>query len=111
MMYITKEVIEKVGYLHKDYGFYGYEHAGYSQRIFKAGLIPHPYLVPTYAGEYIYSLDFDNHLNFNIEHKSSVNILEVNKLIEQNKNVYLQDIKTIKIKQTTIFKNFIWCIF
>jgi len=95
LVYITKDVIEKVGYLNKDYSFYGYEHAGYSLRIHKAGLIPHPYLVPTMAGDYIYSLDYDNYVNWELEHKPSINISDVSKCIVANKNVFLQDIKTI----------------
>ena len=40
MMFFTKEVIEKVGAYNPAYKIYGYEHAGYSNRIHKAGLTP-----------------------------------------------------------------------
>lgn len=95
LMYLTKEVIEKVGYLNKDYGFYGYEHAGYSVRIHKAGLIPHPYMVPSIAGEYLYALDYDNYIDFDIDHKPSLNIKEVDSLLKKNKEVFKKDIQTI----------------
>lgn len=96
LMYITKEVVEKVGYLHSDYGMYGYEHAGYSMRIHKAELIPHPFCVPCEAGEYIYAMDFDNYIDFGVDHKPSVNnYLELTKELNKNKVVFLQDIKTI----------------
>ena len=45
MMFLTKEVIEKVGG-YGQYGFYGAEHAGYSLRIHRAGLTP--------LGKYLY---------------------------------------------------------
>lgn len=95
LMYITKEVIEKVGYLNKDYGLYGYEHAGYSMRIHKAGLIPHPYMVPSNAGEYIYSLDYDNYLDFEIDHKPSLTVKEAEESIKKNRQIFFEDIKTI----------------
>lgn len=95
LMYITKEVIEKVGYLNKDYGLYGYEHAGYSKRIHKAGLTPHPYMVPSNAGEYIYSLDYDNYLDFEIDHKPSLTVKEAEESIKKNRKIFFEDIKTI----------------
>ena len=95
LMFITKEVIEKVGYLNSAYSYYGYEHAGYSMRVYKSGLIPHPYAVPTNASDYIYSLDFQNDIDFGIKHHSSVDINEVENFLVKNKNVFLQDIKTI----------------
>lgn len=95
LMYITKEVIEKVGYLNKDYGLYGYEHAGYSMRIHKAGLTPHPYMVPSNAGEYIYSLDYDNYLDFGIDHKPSLTVKEAEDSIKENRQIFFEDIKTI----------------
>ena len=94
MMLFTKEVIEKVGAYNPAYGYYGFEHAGYSNRVHKAGLTPlGVYTCPVRAGEYIYSMDLDNHLPFNkqLNHKSSIGIREGLESIQKNKEIYLQD--------------------
>lgn len=96
MMFLTKEVIEKVGAYNPEYGYYAFEHAGYSNRIHKAGLTPlGAYTCPAGAGEYVYSLDLDNHLPFNkqVKHEPSMakEIRNIPQYIEQNKQVYLRD--------------------
>jgi GT2 family glycosyltransferase len=96
MMFFTKEAIEKVGAYNPKYGIYGYEHAGYSNRIHKAGLTPlGSYSCPAGAGEYIYSMDLDNHLPFNKQVKHEPSIAgEINNVLTYlaiNKEVYLQD--------------------
>jgi len=94
MMFFTKEVIEKVGSYNPAYGIYGFEHAGYSNRIHSAGLTPlGAYTCPEAAGEYIYSLDFDNHLLFNKElnHNPSIEVSKINEYVEDNKKIYLKD--------------------
>lgn len=94
MMFFTKAVIEKVGAYNPAYGMYGFEHAGYSNRIYKAGLTPlGAYTCPAGAGEYIYSLDMDNHLPFNrqLNHKPSMPPSDMVKSIEQNKAIYMED--------------------
>lgn len=68
MMFLTKEVIEKVGGYCQDYKRYGFEHAGYSQRICKVGLnTDGEYLHVKGAGSYIYAMDYDFHLPYNKE--------------------------------------------
>lgn len=77
MMVMTKEAIERVGGFDLNFGIYGGEHAGYSQRIYYAGLnTMGAYLCPDGAKEYIYSLDLqknkpeiDRHFP---KHKSSM---------------------------------------
>ena len=96
MMFLTKEVIEKVGAYNPKYGFYGFEHAGYSKRINKAGLTPlGAYTCPEGAGDYIYSMDLDNHLPFNreVNHAPSMSneIKNIPTYIALNKDIYLQD--------------------
>lgn len=93
-MFLTKEVVEKVGGFSKEYGIYGFEHAGYSERIYKAGLTKHPYISPVGVSEYIYSLDYDNYLDFDIEHSSSVGI-EAVKFIKENFEAYKKDVNNI----------------
>lgn len=96
MMFLTKEVIEKVGAYNPKYGMYGFEHAGYSNRIHKAGLTPlGAYTCPEGAGDYIYSMDLDNYLPFNkrVKHTPSMadDIKNISNYIAINKIVYLQD--------------------
>jgi hypothetical protein len=96
MMFFTKEVIEKAGAYNPAYGYYGYEHAGYSNRIHKAGLTPlGAYTCPRDAGSYIYSMDLDNHLPFNKQVKHEPSIAgEINNVLTYlaiNKEVYLHD--------------------
>lgn len=94
-MFLTKEVIEKVGYYNSKYNAYGYEHAGYSNRIHQAGLTPYGmYLCPDEAHKYIHSMDIDTPI-FDIKHKPSLPISECVKSVELNKPIYLEDIKTI----------------
>lgn len=97
MMFLTKEVLEKVGAFGK-YGIYGFEHAGYSQRIHKAGLTPMgPYLCPEGAGKYIYAMDYDFHLSINkeLKHHSSLMPSTIARHIQQNAAAFEEDLKTI----------------
>lgn len=59
MMYISKNCLNIVGYFDPRFGIYGYEHAQYTQRAFKAGLSPFQYSVPAHCNDTIYSLDMD----------------------------------------------------
>jgi len=43
-LYLTKEVLNTVGGMRPEFGLWGYEHVEYSQRIFNAGLTPHPFI-------------------------------------------------------------------
>lgn len=94
MMFLTKEVIEKVGGYNKDYGLYGFEHAGYSIRIHNAGLTSMRYPSPSRIGEYIYSLDYDNYIDWGIEHKPSLTLSEL-KNVEGQIEIFKKDIETI----------------
>lgn len=99
-MFLTKEVIKKVGGYNKGYGYYGFEHAGFTDRIHQAGLTPYgKYLCPSGAGEYLYAMDYNFHLPFNVKVKHQSSLMNemgsVKNYIEQNRKVYLEDIKTI----------------
>lgn len=61
MLFITKEVIQKVGGYDNRMTYYGYEHSNYQFRIFDAGLMNGyaRYSCPVGASEYIFSLDLD----------------------------------------------------
>src|SRR3990167_9907190 len=85
-VFVTKEVIEKVGAFDERFGKYGWEHANYSKRIHMAGLTPMgEYLCPEKAGEYIYAMDYDNYLPFNkqVNHRPSLPVKDA--LAEINK--------------------------
>lgn len=99
-MFLTKEVIEKVGAFGDYPAPYGFEHAGYSDRIHAAGLTPlGVYTCPAGAGDYIYAMDFDFHLPFNkmLKHESSIknefHLLETYK--KNNWHYYQMDGQTI----------------
>jgi hypothetical protein len=58
-IFLTRNVIEKVGYINAAYVKYGYEHAGYSWRIHRAGFTPSWYVSVNGWEDYIYSWDLD----------------------------------------------------
>ncbi len=94
-MFLTREVIEKVGGYYNEYGIYGFEHAGYSQRIYKSGLNTFgPYLCPDGANKYIYSLDLDLP-RFDIKHHRSIPTRQAIKHIEENAKHFTEDLKEI----------------
>ena len=43
-MYIHNSVIKKIGGYDKGFVKYGYWHAAFSNRVYNAGLIPHPFI-------------------------------------------------------------------
>jgi GT2 family glycosyltransferase len=59
MLFITKEVVDKVGGFNKNFGIYGYEHVLYTDRIHRSGLNNGfgKYITPCFSGDFIYSVD------------------------------------------------------
>jgi hypothetical protein len=99
-MFLTKEVIQKVGAFDESFGRYGFEHSNYSKRIHVAGLTPMgENLCPAGAGSFIYSLDLDNHLQFNrqVNHAPSIPPSEAIACIKAAQKVYQQPIENIYI--------------
>ena len=97
-IFLTKEVIEKVGGFCKEYGRYGYEHAGFSNRIHQAGLTPMGmYLCPEGASDYIYAMDYDYYLPFNkqVNHSPSISVREAIASIKYNEPIFKKDIQTV----------------
>ena len=90
-MFLTGEVIKKVGGFSLDYKRYGFEHAGYSQRIHKAGLTSSPYLSPLDCGEWIYSMDLDNYKDMGIEHKPTLKSKEILESLTYNSKIFAKD--------------------
>ena len=93
-MFLTKEVIEKVGAFNKKYGRYGYEHAGYTKRIYEAGLTSEMYIHVKGAEDYITSFDYDfTSFRFGIDHKPSL-LSEMNKIptyMIENYKIFKED--------------------
>jgi len=94
-MYLHKSVIETVGAFNPSYGVYGYEHAGYTKRINKAGLTSYgEYICPIGLDKYIYAMDYDNYLSFNkdVGHKPSITDLNLlTQSINDNFEVFKND--------------------
>lgn len=95
-MFLTRKAINIVGAFNEEFGLYGYEHAEYSRRIYGAGLNSMgEYLCPEGAGEYVYSLDYDNHLDFGIDHKPSMPTGEMVSCIQESSKVWNRKEKII----------------
>ena len=95
-LFLTQEVLKKVGYFNKEYGVYGFEHAGYSERIHRAGLTPFgKYLAPAQTPNYIYSMDYDFGKHDIESHKPSISFKEAKESVQKNRDVYIKEINTI----------------
>lgn len=105
-MFLTKEVVSKVGAFNKDYDTYGFEHASYTYRVYKSGLHNGLGINLTIKGlqEYIFSIDYAsfpnniNHMMFNIlcekcgiKRESSVGPIETQRSMKNNYNILKQD--------------------
>lgn len=88
-MYITKKTLETVGYFNPEYGRYGFEHAGYSHRVFQAGLIPSRFICLNDTKDYIHSLDLDGIEGYEyLDHKCTLNDDEKRESIRLNDKIY-----------------------
>lgn len=92
MLFLTKEVLKKVGGYNSAYEFYGYEHAGYTHRIHRAELTAGltPYLgIPNSP---IYSFDWDGiPYGPNVVWRSSVTAEEAVELSTRNAKIFQQE--------------------
>jgi len=86
----NKTIINKVGAFNCNYKGWGFEHAGYSSRIYRAGLISEPFLMARETADYIYSLDYDKGNQI----KSSVSDSEKNENYQHNQRLYIQETTT-----------------
>ena len=87
-MFITKKVLTEVGYINSAYGRYGFEHAGYSSRIYKAGLTRSPYQQLINTKDYLYAMDYS------IEHKSSLTDEEKINEIRKNSKIFVNELNS-----------------
>lgn len=57
MMYIHQDVLKEVGGFDTGFIKYGYWHGAFSNRVYNAGLIPHPFIDAIDSNKYLYCLD------------------------------------------------------
>lgn len=99
LMYLTKKCFEVVGYLHPEYGRYGYEHAGYSHRIFEAGLTPSRFICLNDTKKYLHSLDLDGIAGYEfLEHKRMITEEERAEGLKSNNPIYHKETTSTQIK-------------
>ena len=92
-MMITKDIVDKVGYMNSAYGQYGFEHAGYSNRIFKSGFTIAPYQQLKDTNCFLYSKDYDLFSNT----KSSIPFYKRERLVNQNRPIFEKEINSQQI--------------
>lgn len=98
-MFLTREVLKKVGGLYDGYKFYGFEHIGYSWRIFNAKLIPEMYLCVEGTENYLFAHDYQvDEFQSTIDKETKLALSEENKYILETdtKEIY-RPIKTDKV--------------
>lgn len=85
MLFLTRKVVEQVGYMNNKYGKYGYEHAAYSARIHQAGLTPSWYTSVDGWEEFIYSWDLQK------EDAEKHNFVKVQQFTEEEKTSFIAE--------------------
>lgn len=60
MIYVTREVVNRVGGFRTEYGLGTYDHIDYSNRVKAAGLIPHAFMDVIGSDKLLYSMDANN---------------------------------------------------
>ena len=93
-MFLTKECVGICGGFNEQYDRWGLEHAGYSYRIYKSGLIQHPFMQLKSTNNYIYAMDYDKKSN----HKSCLTNTEKNIYYNKNLNIFVKEINGPQIK-------------
>lgn len=90
-LFMTRHCIDTIGYLNEAYDTYGFEHAAYSQRAYKAGLTNGfgPFITPKGISKYIYAHDFEND-----QLPSSLTDDEKLKFVAKNQEVYNQEVNS-----------------
>jgi len=75
-MMLTKEVVAKVGAF-GNYGSYGFEHCGYSHRVYKARFTNAPYQMIRNTDRYLRALDYEGTIKSSVS--DEVKQIEINK--------------------------------
>lgn len=99
LMYLTKKCFEVVGYLNPEYLRYGYEHSGYSHRIFEAGLTPSRFIALQGINKFLHSLDLDGIKGYEfLEHKRMITMEEINECRLASDRIYCKETTSTQIK-------------
>ena len=93
MLFLTKQVLNKVGGFYTGYDRYGFEHIGYSIRIHRAGLTNDFFLSLKGLNEYIYSRDYEDD-GFFIE-QSTIDLETKNALTIKNREIFNREDQAI----------------
>jgi hypothetical protein len=93
MLFLTRDVLKKVGGFYTGYGRYGFEHIGYSVRIHRAGLTNDFFLSLKGLNEYIYSKDYEEEGFF--VSNSTIDIELKNELTIKNREIFNKEDQTI----------------
>ena len=88
LLFLTQQVLKKVGGFYTGYDRYGFEHIGYSVRIHRAGLTNDFFLSLKGLNEYIYSRDYEQD-GFFIEN-STIDLETKNALTIKNREIFNQ---------------------
>lgn len=86
-MALTKHVVNKVGAF-GDYSQYGFEHAGYSQRVHKAKFNYSPYLCAKGTDKYLRALDYEDKI------QSSVSDEVKQREIDKNRIKFIEEVNS-----------------
>jgi hypothetical protein len=105
MLFLTRKVVEKVGYINSDYGKYGYEHSGYSWRIHRAGFTPSWYVSVNGWEKFVYSFDLDKEgaVNHDFIRTDWEGQESKSDFIAQNKEVFYKEVASYKLYYPFLF--------
>lgn len=94
MLFLTRKVIETVGYINPSYGKYGYEHVAYSHRIRMSGLTPAWYVSLNGWEEYIYAWDLDKEgaEKHGFVKKLAMTVEERDAYVKENERVFNKEV-------------------
>ncbi len=62
----TSKALNEIGYMDSEYSGWGFEHAGWSNRIHKAGLNSAPYLMPEKLTTMLRALDYEGNIESSV---------------------------------------------
>ena len=86
-MAMTKKAVNEIGYMDTRYIGWGFEHAGYSNRIHKAGLNTAPYLMPDRLPTYLFAHDYNSKI------ESSITDVKKQENYQHNFNIFQEELK------------------
>ena len=87
MIAYTKKALCDIGYMDSEYSGWGFEHAGWSNRVYNAGLNSHPYLMPEKLPTMLRALDYDGKI------ESSVSDIAKQRGFQNNIKVFQRELR------------------